>query len=70
MTPDEAEEILQRPPDPLSAGAVRRHSRCSQGKGGAGRTLDMVLTGGAGFAGFAVWGLGLGPQGPDYMACR
>ncbi len=30
--------------------------------------LDMVLKGGAGFAGFAVWGLGMGPHGPDYMA--
>jgi len=30
--------------------------------------LDMVLTDGAGFAAFAVWGLGLGPEGPDYMA--
>lgn len=32
------------------------------------RHLDMVLTDGAGFAGFAVWGLGLGPHGPDFMA--
>ena len=30
--------------------------------------LDMVLTDGAGFAAFAVWGLGIGPEGPDYMA--
>jgi glutamine synthetase len=30
--------------------------------------LDMVLEDGAGFAGFAVWGLGMGPHGPDYMA--
>jgi glutamine synthetase len=30
--------------------------------------LDMVLNEGAGFAGFAVWGLGMGPQGPDFMA--
>lgn len=30
--------------------------------------LDMVLTDGAGFAGFAVWGLGMGPHGPDFMA--
>lgn len=30
--------------------------------------LDMVLGDGAGFAGFAVWGLGMGPHGPDYMA--
>jgi len=29
--------------------------------------LDMILTDGAGFAGFAVWGLGMGPQGPDFM---
>ncbi|MEO8039415.1 MAG: type III glutamate--ammonia ligase [Betaproteobacteria bacterium] len=30
--------------------------------------LDMILTDGAGFAGFALWGFGMGPQGPDYMA--
>jgi glutamine synthetase len=30
--------------------------------------LDMVLGDGAGFAGFALWGLGMGPHGPDYMA--
>ncbi|MGE0801062.1 MAG: type III glutamate--ammonia ligase [Lautropia sp.] len=30
--------------------------------------LDMVLTDGAGFAAFAVWGFGIGPNGPDYMA--
>jgi glutamine synthetase len=30
--------------------------------------LDMILGDGAGFAGFALWGFGMGPQGPDYMA--
>jgi glutamine synthetase len=30
--------------------------------------LDMVLDDGAGFAGFALWGMGMGPHGPDYMA--
>jgi len=30
--------------------------------------LRMVLEEGAGFAGFAIWGLGLGPEGADYMA--
>jgi glutamine synthetase len=30
--------------------------------------LDMVLKEGAGFAGFALWGMGMGPNGPDYMA--
>lgn len=29
--------------------------------------LDAVLTDGAGFAGFAIWGMGMGPHGPDYM---
>jgi glutamine synthetase len=28
---------------------------------------DMVVGDGAGFAGFAVWGLGMGPHGPDFM---
>ena len=30
--------------------------------------LDMVLTDGAGFAGFAMWGFGMQPNSPDYMA--
>jgi glutamine synthetase len=29
---------------------------------------DMILGDGAGFAGFAVWGLGMTPDGPDFMA--
>ena len=29
--------------------------------------LDMVLKEGAGFAGFAVWGLGMGPHGPSHV---
>ena len=30
--------------------------------------FDDILDAGAGFAGFAVWGLGIEPHGPDYMA--
>lgn len=30
--------------------------------------FEDILGAGAGFAGFAVWGLGIGPHGPDYMA--
>jgi len=30
--------------------------------------FEDILTGGAGFAGFAVWGLGMGPHDADYMA--
>lgn len=29
--------------------------------------LEMILEDGAGFAGFAVWGFGMGPHGPDLM---
>lgn len=30
--------------------------------------FEDILTGGAGFAGFATWGLGMAPHSPDYMA--
>ncbi|RUQ34452.1 MAG: type III glutamate--ammonia ligase, partial [Candidatus Competibacteraceae bacterium] len=30
--------------------------------------FDDILGAGAGFAGFAVWGLGIEPHGPDFMA--
>ncbi len=29
---------------------------------------DDLVGAGAGFAGFAMWGFGMGPEGPDYMA--
>ena len=30
--------------------------------------FESLLTAGVGFAGFAIWGLGMGPEGPEYMA--
>src|SRR5262245_47296240 len=30
--------------------------------------LESILTDGAGFAGFAIWGVGIEPHGPDFMA--
>ncbi|HZR01752.1 MAG TPA: type III glutamate--ammonia ligase [Burkholderiales bacterium] len=30
--------------------------------------FEGLLSTGAGFAGFAIWGLGMGPHGPEYMA--
>ena len=30
--------------------------------------FDTLLAAGVGFAGFAIWGLGMGPEGPEYMA--
>jgi len=32
------------------------------------RHLEDILTAGAGFAGGAIWGMGIAPNGPDYMA--
>ena len=40
----------------------------AKGKAVPAQHLDMVLNAGAGFAGYALWGLGMGPHGPDYMA--
>ncbi|MHB1229156.1 MAG: hypothetical protein ACYCY3_02390 [Halothiobacillus sp.] len=30
--------------------------------------FEDIITQGAGFAGFAIWGMGIEPHGPDYMA--
>src|SRR6187549_3421652 len=30
--------------------------------------FDTLLGAGVGFAGFAIWGLGMGPEGPEYTA--
>jgi glutamine synthetase len=30
--------------------------------------FDDIITNGAGFAGFTIWGMGIDPHGPDYMA--
>jgi glutamine synthetase len=30
--------------------------------------FEDIITNGAGFAGFAIWGMGIDPHGPDYMA--
>ena len=30
--------------------------------------FEDIITNGAGFAGFAIWGMGIEPNGPDYMA--
>src|SRR5258707_10893177 len=41
---------------------------CAKAKAVPVEHLDMMLNEGAGFAGFALWGFGMGPHGPDYMA--
>lgn len=41
---------------------------CAKTKSVPVEHFEVVLRQGAGFAGFAVWGMGIGPNGPDYMA--
>ena len=43
------------------------HGR-AQTKAVPAKHLDKIVEPGAGIAGFAVWGLGMGPEGPDFMS--
>ena len=68
MTPAEAKKFLeQNEVKFILAQFVDIHG-AAKAKAVPAEHLDMVLTDGAGFAGFALWGFGMGPHGPDYMA--
>jgi glutamine synthetase len=68
MTPGEAKKLLKDHSIKfILAQFVDIHGSAKTKAVPAGH-LDDILTDGAGFAGFAVWGLGMGPHGPDYMA--
>ena len=68
MTPDEARKWLKETNIKyILAQFVDIHGS-AKAKAVPVSHLDDVLTSGAGFAGFAIWGLGMGPHGPDYMA--
>src|SRR5215472_5385970 len=68
MTPDEARKFFQQHQTRyLLAQFVDIHG-AAKAKAVPVEHYDMVITDGAGFAGFAVWGLGMGPHGPDFMA--
>jgi len=68
MTPTEAKKFLEKNRVKyILAQFVDIHGTAKT-KAVPASHLPDVLKGGAGFAGFAVWGLGMGPHGPDYMA--
>jgi glutamine synthetase len=68
MTPDQARQWLkQNDVKFILAQFVDIHG-AAKAKAVPVSHLDDLLTAGAGFAGFAIWGLGMGPHGPDYMA--
>ena len=67
MTPEAAREFLKRHDVKyILAQFVDIHG-VAKSKAVPVNHLDL-LGSGAGFAGFAVWGLGMGPEGPDYLA--
>ena len=64
MTPDEARKFFaQHQTRYLLAQFVDIHG-AAKAKAVPIEHYDMVVGDGAGFAGFAVWGLGMGPHGP------
>jgi glutamine synthetase len=67
MTPDEAKRFfVEHQTRYLLAQFVDIHG-AAKAKAVPVEHYDMVIGDGAGFAGFAVWGLGMGPHGPDFM---
>jgi len=67
MTPDQAKAFfVEHKTRYLLAQFVDIHG-AAKAKAVPVEHYDMVVGEGAGFAGFAVWGLGMGPHGPDYM---
>lgn len=68
MTPEEAKQFLaDNDVRYILAQFVDIHG-VAKTKAVPAEHLDNVLTDGAGFAGFAVWGLRIGPHEDDYMA--
>jgi glutamine synthetase len=67
MTPDQAKDFFgEHQTRYLLAQFVDIHG-AAKAKAVPVEHYDMVVGDGAGFAAFAVWGLGLGPHGPDFM---
>jgi len=68
MTPSEAKKFLEEQDVKyILAQFVDIHG-AAKAKAVPAHHLDMILGDGAGFAGYALWGFGMGPHGPDYMA--
>ncbi|MCW5621407.1 MAG: type III glutamate--ammonia ligase [Burkholderiales bacterium] len=68
MTPSQAKQFLDKHDVKfILAQFVDIHGAAKAKAVPAGH-LDMILGDGAGFAGYALWGFGMGPHGPDYMA--
>jgi glutamine synthetase len=68
MTPEQAKKFLKDHSIKFILAQFVDIHGSAKAKAVPAEHLEMVLTDGAGFAGFALWGFGMGPHGPDYMA--
>lgn len=68
MTPDAAKALIKEHGIKFILAQFVDIHGAAKAKAVPAEHLEMVLTDGAGFAGFALWGFGMGPHGPDYMA--
>ena len=67
MTPDQAKHFFQENGIRYVLAQFVDVHGAAKAKAVPVEHYDMVIGDGAGFAGFAVWGLGMGPHGPDFM---
>ena len=67
MTPDQAKRFFQENDIRYVLAQFVDVHGAAKAKAVPVEHYDMVVGDGAGFAGFAVWGLGMGPHGPDFM---
>lgn len=68
MTPAEAKKFLQKNQVKFVLAQFVDIHGAAKTKAVPASHFEDILDPGAGFAGFAVWGLGIEPHGPDYMA--
>ncbi len=68
MTPAEAKQFLEKNQVKYVLAQFVDIHGAAKTKAVPADHFEEILTSGAGFAGFAVWGLGIDPHGPDFMA--
>ena len=68
MTPDAAKALIKEHGIKFILAQFVDIHGAAKAKAVPAEHLEMILSDGAGFAGFALWGFGMWPHGPDYMA--
>lgn len=68
MTPTEAKQFLEKHDVKYVLAQFVDIHGTAKTKAVPASHYEEIITAGAGFAGFAIWGVGIEPHGPDYMA--